>query len=128
MWVISMPVYPSTVSDRTEPIEYEVTPVEWFDQCVHCSACSRAHAIPSDVGESENSEELARELNCSDCEYYDDGVLYQRDGNIGVKYAIPVHDASICVGIDVPKSVTFEFIRALRAWTDDWIVDHGYEV
>lgn len=65
-----MPVYPSTVSDRTEPLIYpDPTPREWMCLCYHCNACEAAYRrVTGD--KSPNWDRVAKTLGCDDCEVF----------------------------------------------------------
>lgn len=69
-------VYPSTMSDRTEPLdEPPMTPMEGFDRCVHAAACERLYCSLVDGREYFGKEdEMVMALRCGegDCDCWEE--------------------------------------------------------
>jgi len=69
-----MPVVDTALSGRSEPVEYEPTPAECFENCLYASIC-RMQYRRQVVYESEPlpSRMWADLLECSQqCEYFED--------------------------------------------------------
>lgn len=69
-----MPVYPTSFSDRMEPLEEpEPTAFEVMDMCTHNGACERLYQMFIDSRDHLGwREDMARILKCSECEEWSD--------------------------------------------------------